>query len=357
MDISKFIKPAFEINTKNHGLIKFSSFQSWRHDLINKEITDPKKEDAKKVVCIIAKYNIYEINNMKFTDREKSEGLTNINLELTNNELEEFSKIFLDQNKYLLGLNDPDLKIYNGDGKELKLEEDKELLKHKWPEDPIERLKEAWIIEMEKQKKWIKDVLGLSGIVNLEGISSVIKKQQEMYSSFIKNDLSIPKPYFSVDNNFQNSFKEMQLIENKQRDERIKINNAISETPELLRDLIKLQANIYETNSELQRKANSYLDEQLKESKKNTESARSQSLIAIIIAAISILISGSLSFYQIQIAKNPNKQLEDIFKEIKNGNDLIYDINSKIIDASNDNKQKDIINVLNDINKELKNKK
>lgn len=326
----------FELATQKHGIIKFDDFTVWRADLIDKYLSNIKELLADDVVLIIAKYNIQRIEDIEINDYEDKDKFNLVKLSLTQEELREFATKFLDENKYLLGQEDDRFTVSFGDGEEHPLELDKELSKHKWPENPNEKLKEAWLIQRKKQEEFIRKTLGLSNIKASEGIAEYARKQNDLIYGITK-PLKMPPITTPIYNQkIQESIRSIKDSENRIRKHRTSVDAATLSVPDLIEELIKLQREMFRTSTKLQKAANESLDTQIMQAQQDSNSAGKQSKIAIIIALFTLILTLIFGFIQTCSSPKPNKQLIEVNDTLKQ----ISQQNRKIINAINCNTKK-----------------
>lgn len=328
----------FEIDTIAHGIIKFDDLTMWRSSLIDKELVNIKKMKPDDVILVIAKNCIKRINDIIIEEPEDKIKLNEIELELSHDEIINFSTLFLEKNKYLTGEEDDRVTVKYGDGEEKPLEPDKELVDHTWPNDPIEKLKEAWVIQRKKQEAFVNKTLGLGNFKAFEGIAQFAQKQQDLISRIIK-PLNMPPIVTPVhDTHIQESMRSIAESQRRIHEHRASVDAAQLAVPELLEELMELQREMYETSTELQRAANEYLDKQITQAKQDSSSAGKQSIIAIIIASLGLILSVAFGIIQINISLKPNEQLNRQIMQLDkiiSQNDLsqknIYDRYQEII--------------------------
>lgn len=332
----------FEISTMAHGIIKFDDLTMWRSTLIDNELVNIQKMTATEIILVIAKNCIKEFRGIIVLKPEEKENLKKIKIDFTHDELLEFSTKFLEKNKYLTGEEDDRFSISFGDGEAKPLEPDKDLVTHKWPDDPIEKLKEAWIIQRKKQEKFVNHTLGLVNFKAFEGLTEFARKQQDLISGIV-NPFKMPpivKPFY--DTQIQESMRSIEESQRRIHEHRASVDAAQLEVPELLENLMLLQREMYETSTELQRAANKYLDDQITLAKNNSNTAGKQSIVAIIIASVGLIASVVFGIIQITISIRPNEQLKQQTEVLEK---ILLQNNN--IDKSTDKKYERIINEIN----------
>lgn len=301
----------FCIDSKAHGIIKFDDFTAWRAELIDHELSELPNTSSDEIVLLIAKNNIKEIDGKNYDYSENKENIKNIKLHLSEAELSEFASKFLEENKYLTGEEDNRFSVSFGDGTKTPMKPDKDLINYKWPDNPLDKLKEAWLVQRKKQEDFVNKTLGLNNLKGFEEIAKYARKQQDLISGIMKPIKMPPITSPIYNSELEESIRSIHETETRIRERRASIDKAHLAVPELLEDLIQLQRDMYKVSTELQKAANKNLVERITQAKIDSNSAGKQSRTAIIIASVSLLASVVLGIIQISIAMKPNTQLSE----------------------------------------------
>lgn len=306
-----------DLETKKYGIIVFDTLSIWRESILQKFIKNYESIEPKDLVNYLARATLLKINDQTFSYesfQKNPEILINFKLELSDTELTEFAHKFAQSNEYLFGKNGVEIGFDNGPL--LIFPDDQELIEKKWPENIFEKIKEAWILYENKQRKWIKEHLGISNIKNLDRISTLINNDNQI------NNILKSSQNFVLQHSSQSSLDisdKIEIDELNTYEEEI-LSNKILET---LENLFSLQKSIHNFNQESSRLTNVNLEEQVKISRNSSKTSTYFSASAIFISSISLFLS---IYFGIR-SLNQKHPLEDL---LINTNNILENINFKL---------------------------
>lgn len=372
-------KVEFTIETILEGELGFDLFKVWRSELLSKNVKDIEKLDAEDFAKTLMKFSLYSykdliINHNAYNNDESI--FDNIDLKVNKEEITKFAEKFLDDNDYLLYKSwSEDISKYNQNSKKNREPY------FDFPEDPLEKLKKAFILEDKRQREFTEKILGLSVPKNFSSTVNLIKQQQQVEKIFnssksfspiidiVNQHKDILSPNIDVDkeildtplknnSNFDN-------ILNEDSKYKSKINSSIIRTPELIENSIEHQKSIGEKidfqlekliqlqkvisdNNTMQRKvSNEILQKQFDITKEDIDSSNSKSNNALFISIFALIASTLIGCYQIYDSSKTSERNFEKYDSIKNA----------IIDGNNIHKEQiDIINKLIKENENLKDK-
>lgn len=287
----------YKISQKKGNDLIFERLKVWRDELISNKLNDPNEQSPKVVVECILRYSLLEYQGQSITldTYEKDKSIfDNIKLKINDVILSDFADAFLKEHSYFLGNDDKDTSDLNDEDIEVIASES----------NSIKKLFKAWCIHHNKNKEWVKQNLGISGVFSNYAIDKVRK---------------------------QNKIAEAEIV------------NIDATRITKISEVIKVQ---FSTLMEQQRLSNKILEAQLNHNKSESEKARVSSNKAIhlsILAIILTIISGV-----IQILES-----ESTTREIINFKHNVLSDTIKI-KSTNLEYQKIMIKELNDLNNAIK---
>lgn len=340
----------YQISTEYEGELKFTVLRGWREELIFDKIGDPYKKEAIFIAENVLKYSLYEYDN-KVVNLEKYKEnpdiLDSINLNINIDELKTFSSLFLENNNYIIEGFD-------------ELKEESFVKKDNLPSEPIERLYIVWCKYYDFQNEWVKNNLGIELNNRIEGMSKAFEDEIKLKKLLNKKFSTIDSSKIEDDDLVENI--EDTIDENNEYIE--KVDAAILQTPELLKQLINIEKEMHQTNRNLLKLSNTHLEKQVGIAKEDSSEANTYSKIAIGISVLAVILNGIIGVLQISNSNNTNdlikSQVTSIKQEIKNTNlrEELIDIEKLINEIeSSSNNDEEMINILKRINRNLTSEK
>lgn len=392
-------KVEFSIETSQEGKLEFDMFRAWREEALYNNVKDIETLDAEIFAKILMKYLLSRYKNIVIdidSYNNNKSIFNNINLQVNKEELIEFAEKFLDHNTVLL------YKPYSEEVS--KYEQDPDAFKERaeknkepyfdFPEDTLEKLRQAFILNNKRQLEFAKNILGLNIPKNFSSKVNLINQHNKMDEIFklnksfspivetIRQQNSLKEKFKPV--NISSELKKTKLsnssfkhepsdnptdILDKEVQNRVKINTSIIRTPELLESLIENQASIsqnidFQLNNLIEvqkiiskannaqiKASNEILQDQFNLAEKNIKSSSITAYIAMFISILSIFVSGIIGWLQLSDSNETSlktfNKYDTIIDSITDGNKA----HKKEIDTTNK-----LIETLIEENEKLKNK-
>lgn len=295
----------FSLETSKENTLNFAPCTVWREQAFSSKIgniEDLSPYDFVKSLMrfLLCEYNGTIINHESYKNNKYI--FDNIDLDITQEEAKEFSEKFLSLNDYLL------YETYSekiGDDFDIDEFHKKSSANKKpyfeFPEDPMEKLQQAFILQRNRIKQTTEKLLGLnipknfkltSDLINKQNdILKVVNKQKEMVEMFKAAGVTSKKTEYSSSLKGNNPNLKVQNILKDDAEYKAKINASIIHTPELLQSihdyqkvmdnniefqlnkLIELQKVISDSNNAQLKASNEILQSQLSLAEDNIKSS------------------------------------------------------------------------------------
>lgn len=392
-------KVEFSIETSQEGKLEFDMFRAWREEALYNNVKDIETLDAENFAEILMKYLLSSYKNIviDIDSYNNNKSIFNdINLQVNKEELIEFAEKFLDHNTYLL------YKPYSEEVSEY--EQDPDTFKERaeknkkpyfdFPEDTLEKLRQAFIFNNKRQLEFAKSILGLNISKNFSSKVNLINQHNKMEEIFkLNKNFSPIVETINQQNSLKEKLKPINIsrelkkekpsnsplkykpinnptdILDKEIQNRVKINSSIIHTPELLESIIENQTSISQNidvqlnrlidvqkviskaNNAQIKASNEILQDQFNLAEKNIKSSSITAYIAMFISIVSIFVSGIIGWIQLSDSNETSlktfNKYDTIIDSITDGNKA----HKKEIDTTNK-----LIETLIEENKILKNK-